>query len=119
MASGNGNVVLTKDIAEAREATAKYATNLAKAKADGYRIITKMMPNIGYHFLNPSISGFNVWGWPGACHRHCPVRSSWRAGTRACIRPCIRVARRRSSSTCSVRRLLSDGRLLWITTGSS
>ena len=60
MSSGNGNVVLTKDIAEAREATAKYATNLVKAKADGYRIITKMMPNMGYHFLNPSISGFNV-----------------------------------------------------------
>ena len=65
MASGNGNVVLTKDIAEAREATAKDATNLVKAKADGYRIITKMIPDIGYHFLNPSIIGFNVLGLAG------------------------------------------------------
>ena len=86
MASGNGNVVFTKDIAEAREATAKYATNLAKAKADGYRIITKMIPNMGYHFLNHSISGFNVWGWPGACHRYCSVGSSWRAGREPRIR---------------------------------
>ena len=60
MGSGNGNLVLTKDIAEAREATAQYATNLAKAKADGYRIITTMMPNMGFHFLNPGISGFDV-----------------------------------------------------------
>ena len=60
MSSGNGNLLLTKDIAEAREATTQYATNLAKAKADGYRIITKMMPNMGFHFLNPNISGFDV-----------------------------------------------------------
>src|SRR2546427_7646171 len=58
MATGTGNAILTKDIAAARVATAKYATNLAKAQADGYKIITKMMPNMGYHFLNPSISGF-------------------------------------------------------------
>ena len=49
-----------RQIAAARQATAKYATNLAKAKADGYMIITKMMPNMGFHFLNPKISGFNV-----------------------------------------------------------
>jgi hypothetical protein len=60
MTTGTGNAILTKDIAAARMATAKYATNLAKAQADGYKIITKMMPNMGYHFLNPSISGFNV-----------------------------------------------------------
>jgi len=60
MGTGTGNSVLTKDIAEARKATAKYATNLAKAQADGYKIITKMMPNMGYHFLNPGISGFDV-----------------------------------------------------------
>jgi hypothetical protein len=60
MTTGTGNAILTKDIAAARTATAKYATNLAKAQADGYKIITKMMPNMGYHFLNPGISGFNV-----------------------------------------------------------
>lgn len=58
--TSTGNGVLTKDIAEARMATAKYATSLAAAKADGYKIITKMMPDMGYHFLNPTISGFNV-----------------------------------------------------------
>src|SRR5690348_14699888 len=35
-------------LAAAREATAKYATNLARAKADGYMIITKMIPNMGF-----------------------------------------------------------------------
>lgn len=47
-------------ISKARLATAKYATNLARAKADGYMIITPMIPNMGYHFLNPKISGFDV-----------------------------------------------------------
>ena len=47
-------------LAAARAATAKYATNLAKAKSDGYMIITKMMPNMGIHYLNPRISGFSV-----------------------------------------------------------
>jgi hypothetical protein len=76
--SGNGNVVLTKDIAAAREATAKYATNLAQAKADGYRIITKMMPNMGYHFLNPSISGFNVRKPPILVYEH--TATGWQLG---------------------------------------
>ena len=52
--------MLTSELAAARLATAKYATNLAKAKADGYQIITKMMPNMGFHFMNPHITGFNV-----------------------------------------------------------
>jgi len=47
-------------LASARLATAKYATDLAAAKADGYSIITPMIPNMGYHFLNPKISGFEV-----------------------------------------------------------
>ena len=41
--------------AQAKAATAKYATDLDAAKADGYRIITQMMPDMGHHFLNPSI----------------------------------------------------------------
>jgi hypothetical protein len=41
---GSGNAALTKDIAVARVATAKYATNLAKAQADGYQILTMEMP---------------------------------------------------------------------------
>ena len=47
-------------LAEAHLATGKYATSLSRAKADGYRIITKMMPNMGLHFMNPKVQGFNV-----------------------------------------------------------
>jgi hypothetical protein len=51
---------LTQQLAEARLATVKYATNLAKAKADGYKVITPMMPNMGIHYLNPAIQGFDI-----------------------------------------------------------
>ena len=51
---------ITSDVAAARLATAKYATNVARAKAAGYHIITRMIPNMGYHFLNPDVTGFNV-----------------------------------------------------------
>ena len=51
---------LTADVAAGRLATAKYATNLALAKADGYGIITRMIPDMGYHFLNPKVTGFSV-----------------------------------------------------------
>lgn len=47
-------------LAKTRIATAKYGTNLERAKADGYVIITPMIPNMGYHFLNPKIEGFDV-----------------------------------------------------------
>jgi hypothetical protein len=64
--SGHGSLRKTRvpslaaRLAQARLATAKYATNLARAKADGYGIITQMIPDMGYHFLNPKITGFNV-----------------------------------------------------------
>lgn len=51
---------VTAQLAAARLATAKYATDLARAKADGYTIITPMIPNMGYHYLNPKISGFDI-----------------------------------------------------------
>jgi hypothetical protein len=47
-------------VAQARVATARYATNVEIAKADGYQIITPMIPNMGYHFLNPKIEGFDA-----------------------------------------------------------
>jgi len=47
-------------LAQARNATAKYATNLALAKHDGYMIITKDIAGMGYHFLNPNITSFDV-----------------------------------------------------------
>jgi len=55
-----GGQGLTAQLAEMRLATAKYATNLDAAKADGYEIITQMIPNMGYHYLNPGITGFDV-----------------------------------------------------------
>jgi hypothetical protein len=51
---------LAQSLAAARLATAKYATDLNRAKADGYQIITQMIPDMGYHFLNPKVTGFNV-----------------------------------------------------------
>ena len=54
------NPTLVEDLALARVATAKYVNSLARAKADGYGIITQMIPNMGYHYLNPGVKGFNV-----------------------------------------------------------
>jgi len=51
---------VTAEIARARLATAKYVTDVERAKADGYMIITQMIPNMGHHFLNPNASGFDV-----------------------------------------------------------
>jgi len=61
---------LADQLAAARQATTKYATNLARAKADGYFIITKMMPDMGFHFLNPKISGFDVTKPPILVYEH-------------------------------------------------
>ena len=51
---------LAAQLATARAATAKYANDLGRAKADGYMIITPMIPNMGYHFLNPKVKGFDI-----------------------------------------------------------
>jgi hypothetical protein len=51
---------LATQLARARLATARYATSLRAAKADGYQIITRMIPDMGWHFLNPTITGFDV-----------------------------------------------------------
>jgi hypothetical protein len=47
-------------LARARLATARYATSLHAAKADGYQILTRMIPDMGWHYLNPTIQGFDV-----------------------------------------------------------
>ena len=51
---------LADQLARARLATAKYATSLRAAKTDGYQIITRMIPDMGWHFLNPTIQGFDI-----------------------------------------------------------
>jgi len=59
-ASSTAPSSLTTQLALAHIATAKYVTDLNRAKADGYQIITRMIPNMGYHFLNPNVKGFDV-----------------------------------------------------------
>ena len=51
---------LASQLVKARFATAKYATNMNAAKKDGYVILTRMIPTMGYHFINPSVKGFDV-----------------------------------------------------------
>ena len=55
---------LTAALGQARGATAKYVTDLSAAEADGYQIITKMMPGMGYHYLNSAVEGFDVTAPP-------------------------------------------------------
>jgi hypothetical protein len=50
---------LAATLADARLATAKYVTSLSAAQADGYQIITKMIPDMGFHFMNPKVTGFD------------------------------------------------------------
>ena len=73
------NATLIKDLAAARKATAKYATNLGRAKKDGYGIITQMIPDMGYHFLNPNISGFDVTKPPILVYEH-TGKDTWQLG---------------------------------------
>jgi hypothetical protein len=56
---------LASQLAAGRLATARYATNLRAAKADGYQLITRMIPNMGWHFRNPTIHGFDLHKPPG------------------------------------------------------
>lgn len=69
---------LANQLAVARESTAKYANDLARAKADGYVIITKMIPNMGYHFMNPKVTSFNVGKPPILVYQH--RGNAWRLG---------------------------------------
>jgi len=59
---GTTSQALAAQLADARVATAKYANNLVLAKKQGYGVITQMIPDMGWHFLNPKVSGFNVTG---------------------------------------------------------
>ncbi len=69
---------LTADIAAGRLATARYATSLTAAKAAGYRILTRMIPSMGYHFLNPNVKGFDVRKPPILVYEH--HGSTWQLG---------------------------------------
>jgi hypothetical protein len=69
---------LATQLAKARLATAKYATNRRAAKADGYQLITPMIPNMGHHYLNPAIQGFHITKPPILVYQH--HHSSWQLG---------------------------------------
>jgi hypothetical protein len=58
--SAPGSTSFASQLAAARLATAKYATNLNAAKKDGYGIITQMIPSMGFHYMNPKVTGFNL-----------------------------------------------------------
>ena len=59
--STGGSRELAGEIARARVALAPFATDLNRARARGYKLqITPMMPDMGYHFLNPDVEGFDV-----------------------------------------------------------
>jgi hypothetical protein len=77
-ASAGAQAKLAAQLAMARAATAKYASNLPLAKANGYGIITKMIPNMGYHFMNPKVTGFDVQKPPILVYQH--EGSSWHLG---------------------------------------
>jgi hypothetical protein len=97
----------TKLIAAVRQATAKYL-DVEKAKADGCRRMSNMVPNMGYHFLDAKIRGFALgkpnlllyikhndgsfqlagveWGWPkGKQPENLPFKNiQWRDHGAAC-----------------------------------
>ena len=74
-ATGGDGGRLAAQLARARLATARYATNLGAAKADGYQILTRMIPDMGWHFLNPTIQGFDVTKPPILVYEH--HRRAW------------------------------------------
>lgn len=69
---------LAKQLAAAHVATAKYASGLDRAKADGYQILTRMIPNMGYHFINPKVTGFDVRKPPILVYLH--HNGTWQLG---------------------------------------
>ena len=76
--SADKSSVLVTDIAAIRLATAQYANDLAAAKADGFQILTRMIPTMGYHFINPAVKGFDVRRPPILVYEH--HNGSWQLG---------------------------------------
>jgi len=69
---------VSRDVLTARLATRKYVTDLQAAKAAGYGILTRMIPNMGYHFINPKVTGFNLRKPPILVYEHGP--GGWQLG---------------------------------------
>jgi hypothetical protein len=59
--TGGTPKALAPILADARLATAKVATSLEKARKAGDPVnVTRMIPDMGWHFLNPKITGFDA-----------------------------------------------------------
>jgi hypothetical protein len=58
-AAGKPKAKLVRQLARARVATAPFVADLARAKNAGYKQITPMMHNMGFHYLNPGITKFD------------------------------------------------------------
>ena len=58
--AGGASQKLATELALGRLATAKYATDLGRAKKDGYSVLTQMIPDMGWHFVNPKVTGFDI-----------------------------------------------------------
>jgi hypothetical protein len=69
-ANSSPNAQLVNQLAKMRLATAKYSTSLRTAKRDGYGIITQMIPDMGFHFMNPNISTFDIRKPPILVYEH-------------------------------------------------
>jgi hypothetical protein len=78
MNGGSPTSGLARDVLTARQATARFASGLEAAKTAGYRIITPMMPDMGYHYMNPNVTGFNLRRPPILVYEHTP--GGWRLG---------------------------------------
>jgi hypothetical protein len=78
VAGAAAQATLVKQLALARVATAKYVSDLKRAKADGYQIITRMIPNMGYHYMNPKVQGFDVRKPPILVYEH--QGTTWQLG---------------------------------------
>ena len=51
---------IAADLALIRSGSARYVDDLDAAVEDGFFIITQMIPDMGYHFLNPNVEGFDI-----------------------------------------------------------
>jgi hypothetical protein len=69
---------LADPIAEMRLATAEYVTDLGAAEADGYAVITPMMPDMGFHYLNADVTGFDPAA--PAILVYVPTTQGWQLG---------------------------------------
>lgn len=70
--------LLADPVAEMRRVTVKYLTDIEAAKADGYAVITPMMADMGFHYLNAEVTGFDPAA--PAILVYVPTEEGWQLG---------------------------------------